>query len=214
MRGCLSLPFRLLSLAVLVALGWIAWENRASIRRWVHRATAESPRSAAPAAPVAELRRTGLARLDSLRRGRADSVVLGEAEVQALFAGEVADRSDGVVDSVSVELGSGSVVVRGRLDADRLPPGVLSQLAEWVAGREPVEAHGSLGLLRVGTGELRISQVRVRGVPLPRAAWTRLISGAVEGGEPGSVTFPLPAWVTGLRVRSGGAVMYGGRSRP
>jgi len=36
MRGCLSLPFRLAVLVLLVLLGYVAWSYRDEIRRKVH----------------------------------------------------------------------------------------------------------------------------------------------------------------------------------
>jgi hypothetical protein len=209
MRGCLSLPFRLAFAALVVLAGWIAWEQRDRIRRWIHEVTDTPAVEQAAVPPYEERRRTGLARLDSLRRGRADSVVLTAPEVEALFVKEIEDRSDRVLDSASVRVQDGTVAVRARLDADRLPPGVMSQLAQWVAGRETVEARGTLRLRRLGVGELEVSQLRVRGVPLPRAAWTRLVESAMPEGEPGVVTFPVPEWVTGIRTSDAGIVMYG-----
>jgi len=209
MRGCLSLPFRLAALALLAIGAWVAWENRDHVRRWVHRVTADAAPADAGIDPV-ELRQRATRRLDSLERRRADSVVLSAGELAAIVNGDISRRTAGAFDSVTIALGDGSVTVAARLDADRLPAGTLGGLAEFVAGREPVEATGSVGLRRLGVGEWRLASLRVRGVPLPRALWSHLVE-RVAPGEDGSVTFDLPAWVTGLRVATGGAVLYGGR---
>lgn len=210
MRGCLSLPFRLLSLALLLLLAYVAWENRTAIRRWVHRMTAEPPPPADTSAPPAEARRRGQARLDSLQGGRADSVVLTAREIEVLFGGRIRERSGGTIDSVAVELAEGEVSVRARLDGDRLPRGSLGPLAEWVTGKEPIEVRGPLALRRLGLAEWRPSILKVRSLPLPKALWSRLL-GLVTDTEDGTIVFPVSPWVTGIRVVPGGAVLYGGR---
>jgi hypothetical protein len=212
MKGCLSLPFRLAALALLAIGAWVAWENRDNVRRWVHRVTADAPSRASDAgADPTELRERASRRLDSLERGRVDSVVLSAGELAALVNGDVGRRTVGAFDSVTVELGDGTVTVAARLDPSRLPAGTLGGLAEFVAGGDPVEATGSVGLRRLGVGEWRLGSVRVRGVPWPRALWSQLVD-RVAPGEDGSVTFDLPAWVTGLRVSRSGAVLYGRRA--
>ncbi len=212
MRGCLSLPFRLLSLALTLALLYVAWLYRDDIRRWVHRATAE-PGGAPPARGIddAALAQRARARIDSVRTGRADSVLVAPAEVGALLAREVDQRARGAVDGVSVEFGDGDATVRATLDASRLPKDALGPLSEWVTGRQPFEAGGELGLRRVGLGEWRVESLRVRGVPLPKALAIRLV-GLLVAGDGTSVTFALPDWVTGLRVTPAGAILYGRRA--
>lgn len=208
MRGCLGLPFRLAGLAVLAFLAWVAWENRGPIRRWVHRVTAEPPPPTDAAVAPEELRRRAVARLDSLERGRADSVALTGRELEALLAPQVEARTAGALDSVALELGQAEVAVRARLDGDRLPRSGLGPLADWVAGQQRVEARGALGLRRVGVGEWQVGLIKVRGVPLPRVLWTRLAE-VVAPGQGTVVTFAVPAWVTGIRVTPAAAVLYG-----
>jgi hypothetical protein len=212
MRGCLSLPFRLLGLAILVLLGYVAWENRVTIRRAVHRATADPPRSPDAGAPAGALRRRAQARLDSLARGRVDSVLVAAEELEALVAEPIRTQSNGVLDSVAVELGDGEVTLLARLETDRLPNRALGPLAEWLSGRQAVEGRGPLALRRLGVGEWRVAQLKVRGLPLPRVLWSRLVDIVVPGQE-STVTFPLPAWVTGIRITPAVAVLYGGVER-
>ena len=210
--GCLSLPFRLLGLAVLAAVLYLGWINRDQVRRWVNRATADAPVPPAEVIPATELTARARARLDSLSRQRADSVVLAPAEVQALVMGELEQRAAGMADSVTVTLSDGEVAVRARVDADKLPSGSLGPLAEWIKGRQTVQVHGPLNLLRLGTGEWRIEQVTVRGLPMPRAVWERMIELVIPGSK-GSVVFPVDRWITGIRVTPQGAVLYGERGR-
>lgn len=212
MRGCLSLPFRLVGLALVAIIAWVAWGERDAIRRWLHRITAEQGAPAAPEGSPDRARERAMARLDSLARGRIDSVRLGVRELEAVVAPAVVARAGGAIDSVVLVLGDDEVAVRGRLDGDRFSRSALGPLAEWVAGREPIEARGPLVLRRLGRGEWRISTLKVRGVPLPRALGTRLAELVVpaQGGEVG---FDLPAWVTGIRVTAAGVVLYGRGAR-
>jgi hypothetical protein len=166
----------------------------------------------AEAPPPAVLLESAFARLDSLARGRADSVVVPGVEMTALVSAELDRRAGGLADSVTVELGDGELSVRARVDATRLPPGALGPLVDWVKGRQVVRVGGPLNLLRVGRGEWRIEQVTVRGLPLPRPLWERLI-GVVVPGARSAVTFPLDQWITGIRVTPSGTILYG-RGRP
>ena len=208
MLSCLSLPFRLLGIALLAAGLYLAWHNRDDVRRLVHRMTADGPAPVeTPVTP--ELSRSRMAaRLDSLSGGKADSVIFPAADVRVLVADELAARAPDLVDSVSVELGDGTVAVRGLVDTSRLPKGILGSIGNLIDGRQPVEVNGALSLLRIGMGELRIENVRVRGVPVPRSVWESLV-GTVMPGSRSSLTFPVDTWITGVRVTPGGTVLYG-----
>jgi len=211
--GCLSLPARLLSLGLLAGVIYVGWVNRDEVRRWINRKTADPVVPAAEAVPPGALVETAAARLDSLARRRADSVILDEAEVTAMVAAELERRAAGLMDSVTVSLTDGEVAVRALVDADRLPAGSLGPLAEWIKGRQSVKVSGPLNLLRLGTGEWRIDQVTVRGLPLPRPLWERMLSLVVPGAR-SSFTFPVDQWITGIRMTPNGAILYGqGRRR-
>jgi hypothetical protein len=211
----LTLPFRLLGFAILAGLIWLGWNYRTELRRYVHRVTADpgapaSPPGAPAPPPVNQVaaRARATRRLDSLERHRADSIVLPSSELEAMLAAPLAERTGGAVDSVRIELGDGEVAVSGRVDPSALPKGTVGPLAEWIPGREMVTAKGTVSLRRVGTGEVRLTDVKVRGLPLPRAVWSRLLP-ASGGAAEGAVTVPLAPWITGLRVTPDGLVLYG-----
>jgi len=207
MLGCLSLPARLLGAALVVGAGYLAWHNQDAIRRWIHRATAETPRPVEAVAPEARKARI-VARFDSLATRRLDSVKLSEIDVETLVADELTRQARGYADSLRIEFGNGTVAVRAQVDADRLPPGALGPLSEWIKGRQTVEVRGGLGLLRLGSAEWRIEQVLVRGVPLPKALWEKYI-GVLVAGASSSLVFPVDDWITGLRVAPGSLTLYG-----
>ena len=214
MKGCVSVPFRLFLFAVLCLAGYLAWQDRDEIRRWIHRTTSDSAGTAATRRPEeaigAESRAE--ARLDSIKSGRADSVMLSAAEATSLLEPVVRIRSGSAVESLTVSFDDDRLEVRGRLDASKLPRAVVGPLGEWINGRQSIVAAGPVVMRRVGLAEWRVDQVKVRGLPLPKPLWQRAV-GLVAPGETDVVPIPLDAWITGLRVTSAGVVLYGKRTR-
>lgn len=210
--SCLSAPFRLLGLVLTIGLLYLGWVNRDQVRRLVHRMTADPPPPSDVALGPTELRSRAMARLDSLARGKADSVVLTRAEVTTLVVGEVERRAGTMADSVRVDLYDGGVAVEAVVDAAALPKATLGPLADWLSGRQRIELRGALSLLKLGTGAWRIDQVTIRGLPLPRGLWERLL-GSVIPGATGTISFPVDTWITGLRVVPTGAILYGRSER-
>ncbi|HEV8355328.1 MAG TPA: hypothetical protein VGQ17_01015 [Gemmatimonadales bacterium] len=210
MSGCLTLPFRLAALLLLVLLGFAAWSYRREIRRQIHAWTAEpapTPSSgrAEPARAVAALRR-----LDSLARAGRDSVVLTAGEVASLVALLTSRGPAGAVDSVEAVLGRDDLELRARVDTRKVPVS-LGPAAGLVRDHEYVEAGGPMIFRRNGLAEWRVQRVRVRGLPLPQdlvdALFRRLPGGAGAAG--GVVAVKLPRAVNGLRVTPGGVTLYG-----
>ena len=210
--SCLSLPARLFGMALVAGVLYVGWTNRADVRRWVHERTADPAPPPDRRLEPGELRSRAASRLDSLSRHKADSVMLTPGEIGALVVAEVERRARGVADSVVVELGDGDVSVRAQVDAGRLEGRNLGPLAEWLSGRQTIVVGGSVGLVRLGTGQWRIERVAVRGLPVPKVLWERLL-GLVIPGATASLTFPVDRWITGVRVTPDGAVLYGGAER-
>lgn len=210
MRGCLTLPFRLLFLALLIAGGILAWSYRDEIRRRIHGWTAEPAATAAYGqaedANPADARRK-VARLGSGR----DSVVLTAAEVAALISAEANARVPRAVDSIRVQLGHDEVEVRGLADTRPLKPGLAAMV---LRDHEWLETAGRLTYRRSGLAEWEVTRVRVRGIPVPRSVVESFLRQLSGSAPPTVVELPLPAQVTGLRVGTTGVVLYGGRRGP
>jgi hypothetical protein len=210
-RGCLSLPFRLLGLALLVLAGYLAWTYRREIRRQIHEWTAErgapeaTGRAGAAGAPDA---RTILRRVDSLRGAGADSVVLSPAELASLAEGLAAQMVPGAVDSVTIRLGRDDVEIRARVDTRKVPIS-FGPISGILRDHEYVEAGGRLVFRRIGQAELEVERVRVRGLPVPR----NLIDGMIRQfrGQAAGPVIPLTLSreVTGFRVEPGRLTVYG-----
>ena len=163
MRGCLSLPFRLLTLALLVFAGYIGWTYRGEIRRRVHSWTADpsSPPASHPRASRPADTRATMQKIDALRTG-ADSVVLSPADLAGLAA-ELAGRvAPGAVDSVEVRLDRDDIEVRARVDTHKIPVS-LGPLSGVMRDHEYLEAGGHLEYRRGGLAEWQVERVRVRG---------------------------------------------------
>ncbi|HEV8598697.1 MAG TPA: hypothetical protein VGQ69_05020 [Gemmatimonadales bacterium] len=207
MRGCLSLPFRLLALALLVLGGYVAWSYRDEIRRRIHAWTAETGAPEVEGLGDAAQARAVQRKLDALAgRGR-DSVVLSPVEVASLLAGAAAERIPGALDSIVVRLDQEDIEVRARVDTRKVPL-AFGPLSGVIRDHETVEAGGRLLLRRAGLAEWQVFRARVRGIPLPRDVLGRLLD-RVGGGTENVVPVPLPPSVGGLRVASGGVVVYG-----
>ena len=210
MKGCLSLPFRLLFLALLVVGGYFAWSHRDELRRRIHEWTADAgpaePSGPGDAARGPQVRR----KLQAFGSGGSDSVVLRAGEVADLLAEAAEATVAGALDSLEVRLERDEIGVTARLDTRRvpIPSGPLSGI---VRERERIELGGPLVYRRAGLAEWQVTRVRVRGIPLPRELVGRLLKDFGVGQEQ-VLPVPLPAGVGGLRVRSGALVLYSGRS--
>jgi hypothetical protein len=207
MRGCLSLPFRLLALALLVLGGYVAWSHRDEIRRRIHAWTAESGVADSLRIGDAASAPAALRKLEALSGRSRDSVVLSPAEVASLLAAAAAERTQGALDSIGVRLDREDIEVRARVDTRKVPLS-FGPLSRVIRDHETVEAGGRLVFRRAGLAEWQVSRARVRGIPLPRDVLGRVLD-RVGGGTESIVPIPLPAWVGGLRVSSGGVVVYG-----
>jgi hypothetical protein len=207
-RGCLSLPFRLLGLALLVLAGYVAWSYRREIRRQIHEWTADSgPAGATGRADGADAATT-LRRLDSLRAAGADSVVLSASELASLAEALAARVVPGAVDSVEVRLDRDDIEIRARVDTRKVPIS-FGPISGIVRDHEYVEAGGRLVFRRAGRAEWEVERVRVRGLPVPN----NLVDGMIRqfrGQAAGrAIPFVLPREVTGLRIEPGGLTVYG-----
>jgi hypothetical protein len=207
MRGCLSLPFRLALLALLLLGGFVAWSHRDAIRRRIHSWTAEpsQPESTgwgSPARAPAVLQRIG-----SLARARADTVLLSATDVASLIAAGAAARAPGALDSIQVRLDRDDIEVHARVDTRKIPLS-FGPLSSVIHDWENVEAGGRLLFRRAGLAEWQVSRTRIRGIPLPKDVLGRLLR-SFRAGDASVVPLPLPPSVGGLRVSRAGLVLYG-----
>jgi hypothetical protein len=212
MSGCLSLPFRILGVLLLLAGGALLWVYRRDVKRMVHEwtrdpVTADEIGRADPGR-VEGVRR----RVDSLGLPGMDSVVLSAADVGSVMALLSERAAPGAVDSIVVRLDRDDLEVSAVVDTRRLPlpareiPGVLRD-------RERLTLGGPAMLRRAGQAEWQVSRVRLRGIPVPSVVVDGLLRRFSERARDRTAVFPLPARITGLRVTSAGVTLYGAGAR-
>jgi hypothetical protein len=212
MRGCLSLPFRLAALLLLVLLGYVAWSYRDEIRRKVHEWTAESGPAPGRGMAVRGGAAPAARRIDDLLGSRADSVVLTAADVASLLDSLASVVAPGAVDSVEATLDQDDLSLRARVDT-RAVPVSLGAIGNVVRDHEYVTAGGRIVFRQTGRAEWHLERVRVRGVPLPGEVVQRLVRRFTGTADGNVIGFNLPRTVSGLRVSPSGVTLYGTGAR-
>jgi hypothetical protein len=208
MTGCLTLPFRLLGVGLLLIGGYVAWSYRREIRRQVHQWTADSTPASASGVGVPGRARAIRRTVESLGASGADSLVLSAGDLASLAAGLAADAVPGALDSVEVRLDADDLEIHAIVDTRKAPVS-FGALSGMVRDREIVEAGGRLLFRRGGLAEWQIERVRIRGLPLPMDLVDRLLRRFAGRAEGGVLGLPLPTGVTGLRVLPSGVTLYG-----
>jgi hypothetical protein len=209
--GCLTAPFKLLGCLVLVAALGLAWLYRDRLEHEARRVI-DRVREAAPSTegrPGVSALESANAKVDSLNGWRADSVVLTPSEFASLVGSGMDRQLRGQLDSLRVELLEGEIRVSARLRTAALSPELVGPLAGALGPTEPVDAAGPLRVTRPGVGEWRVRSFRIGTFPVPDEMVPRLVGQAL--GDPGRTTVPVkvPTGVRAIRVRPGGAILYG-----
>jgi hypothetical protein len=219
--GCLTAPFKVLGCLGLLAALAVGWLYRDRVEREGRRLLGRFEAPAGHAAPGAASRgRPGTralvsaqAKIDSLNGWGADSVVLTPSEVASLMGQGLSPEFRKELDSIQVELLDDEVKVRARLRTARLPKDVVGPFAAALRPSEPVEATGPLRVTGPGTGEWVVRSFQIREFPIPATAVKRLVSRVLDDPKRETVPLKVPAGVRAVRVRPGGATLYGG-ARP
>jgi hypothetical protein len=209
--GCLTAPFRLLGcLVLLVALG-AAWLYRDWLeheaRRLIERVQREVP--SPEGRPGVSALESARAKVDSLNGWRADSVVLTPSEFASLVGSGMDRQLRGQLDSLRVELLDGEIRVSARLRTAALPPELLGPFAGALRPTEPVDAAGPLRVTRPGAGEWRVRTFRIGDFPVPEDMVPSLVGQALGDPRRTAVPVQVPEGVRAIRVRPGGAILYG-----
>lgn len=207
----LLLPLRLVGLLLLAALISGAWLFRRDLYRIVRPQVArvsEALGAGGPGRPgSAELARAR-DKVDSLQGWSADSVLLTADEMASLVAAGLPAEARKRLDSLTLELGEGRVIVSARLSTRHIPPDVLGPLAGALEPWEWVSAGGTVELASPGQAEWRVDALTLRGFTLPEEASRELVARALPGVTDGAVPLTLPRGVAGLRIRPTGVALY------
>ena len=210
--GCLLAPIRALGCLVLVAALAGGWLYRDRVLDEALRLAGRRS-SAAPAAgrPGTRALAAARARVDSVARNRADSVVLSAAEMASLIGDGIPPAVRSQLDSLSVRLLDGRIEVGARLVGGRLPKDALGPLALALPDHPPIRAAGPVDVVAPGRGEWAIERLDVGGVPVPADALRTLLGRLLN--DPGRYRVPvtIPPGVREIRIRPTGAVLFGAR---
>ena len=216
MLGCLSLPFRLLGLAIVAGVVYVGWKERDRIAPYWHRLT-DRPAATAPGAigrPGQTALRSATGKIDSLNGWRADSVVLTASEMASLIGAGLDLRVRGELDSLTVTLGNARIAVAGNIRTAGLPKDVLGPLAGALNAREPIQGAGRVDVTGPGQAIWEIDAFQVRDFEFPREMVPRIV-GLLSGHKgSGGLAVAIPAGVGGIRVHPDGVTIYPSSPQP
>jgi hypothetical protein len=211
MMGCLTAPFKLLGclgLMAALAVGYIYRDRLESEGRGL----IERVRGVVPIStgrPGTRALRSAEAKVDSLNGWRADSVVLTASEFASLVRSGMDRELRSQLDSLQVELLDGEIQVSARLHTGRLPREVIGPLAGALRPTEPVRAAGPLRVVRPGAGEWRVRSFRIGDLPVPDDLVPDLVGRALGDSTRKTVPVKVPLGIGAIRIRPGGATLYG-----
>ena len=209
--GCLTAPFKLLGcLGLIVALG-MAYIYRDRLehegRRLIERIQGIVPSSSGR--PGVSSLESAKAKVDSLNGWRADSVVLTASEFASLMGSGMDRELRSQLDSLQVELLDGEIQVSARLRTGRLPQEMIGPLSGALRPTEPVRAAGPVRVTRPGAGEWRVRSFRIGDLTVPDDMVPGLVGRALGDPERTTVPVKVPEGIRSIRVRPGGATLYG-----
>ena len=207
MMGCLTLPFRLLGIVLVLLVLAAGWLYRDRIVSGV-RGLARSDQPAAVGAPTAESLRSARTKVAALARAGTDSVVLDPAEAASLVAAGLDPVVRARLDSLTVRLGPGRIAVAGLVDTGRLPADLVGPFGVALRDRERIVAGGTLAIAGPGRAAWTIDQFELRGFPFPRDVVPRIVERALGEEAEGSVTVRVPEAVTAVRIEPRSVILY------
>ncbi len=208
MLGCVTLPFRLLGLVIVLAAAAGLWLYRDKVMGVVAGVARGEMTVETLGVADESLRAGAMRKLAGLGGAGADSVVLSADEAATLLATAVGGRLQGEFGALELRLGQDLLRVRGTVRTGKLPSEVLGPAALVVREREPVEMAGPLVSVGAGRAEWRIRDLELRGVPLPTAAVQALLHRAVGDSTARGIPFPLPGGARDVRVSPAGLILY------
>lgn len=210
--GCITWPFKLLIVLLIIAAAAGAWLYRDRIVA-LTRNPANAPVVHEVGRPTEKGLRGARLRVDSLRRNRADSVTLSAGEMASLLGAGLERSVRGRLDSLRVELGQGTVQVSAVLDTRRLPRELVGPFGIALRDHEPIVAGGPVRMTGPGTAEWEVRQFQIRNFPFPRDVVPKLVEKALGDSSRRALPVTLPSGVSGLRIRPEGVTLYGASQR-
>ena len=214
MRGCLTLPFRVLGCLGLILLLVAGYLYRDRILAFVQDITGrKNPAAEVVGRPTEGGARRALDKIDSLSAWRADSVVLTAAEMASLIGSGMDAAFRDQVDSLAVTLGDGRIGIEASLLTDRIPRSALGPLGSMVDKREHLSAGGTVELVEPGRAVWIVDRLSLGSFPFPRDLIPRLLERAM-GSHSSEVPFTVPHGLRAIRIRPTGVSLFGSTAEP
>lgn len=160
----------------------------------------------------AQRARTALERLRSPRGPVYLSVAPGD--MAAYIVQELSRTLPASADSIQAAAIGDRLYVRASIrTADLGDRGALGPLSALLGEREQLQLGGTLRIIRPGSAELQVKEVRIRDFPLPSALIPRIIRQISRGERPAELSpdgLPLrtPDYIGDVRVSDGEITLY------
>ncbi len=214
MLGCITLPFRLALLALLLVGAYLGWRNRDRIAEML------GVRPTVAVAPESRGRPTGrglaraIEKVDSLNGWRADSIVLSAGEMASLVGAGLPAVVRRDIDSLQVELLEGAIRVRGKIRTEGLPREVLGPFAGALRPWEPIAVGGAVDIVSPGRAEWTVTEFQVRDFKFPAEMVPRMMDFLSRQETRGRLAVVVPQGIGRVRVHSNGVTLYPSGTAP
>lgn len=145
-------------------------------------------------------------------RSRRDTVHLSDVEFTSYIRYRFRDQFTDQLDAPTVQFAGDTLTLNGRLPTDRLPDTRdVRAIRDFLPDTADVRVRGQLRSLSPGRGAIRIDNVSVAKVPVPRDVYITALRRAGGGAEPGlgrdEYPFALPPGVGSAKVEGGELIL-------
>ena len=223
MFGCLR---RLGCLVFLLIIAVIAWFNRDRLEAIYRRYAGDHPPSdsATAAAPTVvggwealtgDKASRGQAAVQSLSTPRGPAFVnLSPGEAASYIFLSVAKQLPASSEDITSSVKNDRLYVRANVALkDFGGAKVLGPLGALLGERDTVQLGGTINVLRPGTGEFQVKDIKFGSFPVPDAVIPRLVKRIRKGEMPEGIAenalpMPLPSYIGDVRIANGRITVY------
>jgi hypothetical protein len=209
--GCIARLGCLILLAVAAAVGWLTRDHWLP-ERYRRTAAVHTPTWEPLSAAGAERTRVALEKLS--RPSGPVFQTLSGADVASYVARAVMRSMPASADSVQVMVDGDRIAVRANVKLSDLGGAAgLGAIGAMLGDREPVQITGTIKVVRPGLGELQATDVKIRGLSVPRGMIATLMQRLSRGSrdpalDANGLPVPLPRYVGDIRVADGKITLY------